>query len=273
MFGDMIYKLGRKLLPAGVYGLGRMLVGRKAQWVDPAMVRSIRDYYLAQGLDFRGKLVIELGGGGAVDIGMLLLEAGALQVLLVDPKFQAADGERIAGESGGRLAAYRDLSEVPASFDGRIEIICSHFCLEHFNDLESLFVQTVRLQADEGVSHHRVDLSDHTYHILARYPRLERRLHARGLFHLRYSESQFRLLNDPKCYMNRLLLPDYSEMAARHGLKLVVRAMKMYSPVRISEEMVDRYQSHPVAHLCVLDFGADLVKAPKGSEAAAPVRR
>jgi hypothetical protein len=76
--------------------------------------------------------------------------------------------------------------------------------------------------------------------------------------------------------MNRLLLPDYSEMAARHGLKLVVRAMKMYSPVRINEELVDRYQSHPVAHLCVLDFGADLVKAGKdpvtGSGAVAGVR-
>jgi hypothetical protein len=257
MIDDVLIKLVRKLLRTGLYRALTRLLGRASQWSDPAMARSIRDYYLKQGLDFRDKRVVEVGGGGHFGMGMLLLEAGARQVILVDPKLAGGLARRTAA---GRIECFRDLSEVPAALDGRIDVICSHLALEHFRDLESLFRHTARLMAEDGISHHRVDLSDHTYHFFTRYPFLAGFFKGRGLYHLRYSERAFRWLNDPKCYMNRMLLPDYTDMAGRHGLKLEIRGMRLYSPVRINEEILERYQWHPVAHLRVLEFGADVSK-------------
>ncbi|HLP41193.1 MAG TPA: methyltransferase domain-containing protein, partial [Fibrobacteria bacterium] len=205
------------------------------------------------------------------------LAAGAKRVVLIEPKLDPSLG-RLAGdldafnafpgrprdlvptEVVGRIIAYRDLDQAPSALDGKVDVACSHLVLEHFENLESFFAHTRRLLAPGGVSHNRVDLSDHTYHVLGKYPFLQRFAASRILHHLRYSDAVFRFVNDPKCYMNRVLLPEYLRLAVAHGFRVENLERVFHDRAVVHPDLHRRYAGSDPRDLQVVNFSLDLVK-------------
>lgn len=231
MIDDILYKLLRKTLHPHLYHrISRSVLGRGKRYHQAPTYLNIYEHYRNNGLRFNGKVVLELGSGDQYYTALSFLSSGAKQVLLVDPvlspKSFTKDLEtlgRITGcslppDAGARITCCRSIQDVPSEYNDHVDIICSHNVLEHFSDLESFFAHNQRLLANSGISYNRVDLSDHTYHVFVKFKLTRAINQRRGLHHLRYSNKTFQLLNDPKCYMNRRLLPTYLELAKRHHL-------------------------------------------------------
>ena len=236
MLFDVAWKLSRKSLNSGLYDfLSYDLLGRSQVYERPETYKGIFDHYREQGLDFAGKTVIEAGCGKQLFTALHMLAAGASKVLLAEPRLRFSrellrahldafnpvfrKGQEPLGEedAASRLEAYRDLSRMPPDLDGTADYLCSYTVLEHVADLPGFFRDSYRLLRPGGRAYHLVDLSDHTYQILARFKATYRFSGSRALYHLRYSESAFARLNDPKCWMNRRLLPEYLDMAQAAG--------------------------------------------------------
>jgi len=236
MLEDVAYKLSRKLLPESLYRrASRSFLGRDKAWRRIETYAATFEFYRGQASGYSGRIVAEVGCGNQYFTALMFLADGASQVLLIEPSFEpgaAKLAEELRGynlKSGksvriedvqARIHCYRDLSEVPPEFDARVDLAFSYLVLEHFSDLESFFRHTARLLKAKGSSINFVDLSDHTYHLLAKYGFSRDLAVRRFLYHLRYSDRLFNLLNDPKCYMNRVLLPAYLDLAGKYRLRV-----------------------------------------------------
>jgi SAM-dependent methyltransferase len=230
MIIDIAYKWARKSMAGTFYrGFSNSFLGRAKAYETPETYRSIFEFYKGSGLPIQDKIILEIGPGNQFFTALLLKQAGAKCVILVDPKItleKAAEdfakfGKGTMDEKLFRenLFCFTSLKDIPAEWNDKIDLAFSHNVLEHFNELPDFFSQSHRLLKPGGSSFHRVDLSDHTYHIFAKYGFTRGILKNRMLYHLRYSDRLFERINDPKCYMNRMLLPTYFALAQATGLK------------------------------------------------------
>jgi SAM-dependent methyltransferase len=221
---------------------------------------------------FAGKTVLEVGPGNQLFTAFHYLEEGAGRVLVADPKvdpgslarqlsrFNARSETPLAVNAASRIEFFRDVSEVPAAYDGRIDLICSHNVLEHIEDLESFYRDNARLLAPNGEAWHRVDVSDHTYHLFSRFPPLRALGHRRSLYHLRYSERAFRTLGDAKTYMNRRLLPLHREWIRKADLRISGLSTTPFPPVPIHPDLLKGVSPVSPDDLYLTDFLVKLVK-------------
>jgi SAM-dependent methyltransferase len=235
---DVIYKLGRKALPSGAYSaLSKSPLGRVRSWRKIETYSAAFEFFRKHQGGFAGQRVMEIGCGNQFFTALFFLKAGAAQVLLVDPtirmdlrEFEAEfrffkdrfSWDKSFPEVSDKVICFQDFSQVPSEFDGKVDQVLSYLSLEHFHELESFFLHCRRTLKAGGSSCNLVDLSDHTYHLLGRYRVLRALAHRRILYHLRYSHGMFRILNDPKCYMNRVLLPAYFKLADQYGLAISI---------------------------------------------------
>lgn len=256
MIFDIAFKLGRKALSPKLYAaLSNSPLGRTRQWAVAETYSGIFRYYAGHLGDLEGKVVVEVGSGNQTFTAQHFLVAGAARVLLVEPKLTDI-AARLPGEmeiftsrngSGpgldracGDIQAFGDLSAIGPQYEGRIDRICSHLVLEHVSDLEGLFRHTARLLSPSGLAHHRVDLSDHTYHVFGKFPVLRGMAARRSLYHLRYSDRVFALLNDSKCYMNRRLLPEFVKAAESQGLRAEFRVVRKAADCKVHGDLQSR---------------------------------
>lgn len=271
---DMLFKLVWKALRSDVMRI--FSKGRRRAEGDLSGIRMPRArwlYYRNQGIDFRNKTVLEVGGGDRIYSALFFLAAGARRVVLVDPgiRFDEVEWfscERLFRISEGcdwepchalaRIECYPDLAAVPASFDSGVDVICSHFVLEHFRDLADFFIQNQRLLAPTGISHHRVDLTDPTYRAFTRFPFLKSFAVGRRLYHLRYPDWLFSWLDDSKCHINRKLLPDYLRLAKSHNLAMECVEKRLTPGGKVSPDLLKGCRSHKPGDLDVADFSMNL---------------
>jgi len=245
---DFFYKFARKSVPPSLYeAFRRGRFGRRKSFETLGYYSRIFSEYqkaarISQPLEnganvFAGKTALEIGCGDQIFTALSMLAGGCKRVILADPKLDVfRDCGRAArsisefsaetpgfsltgGEVMERLDCYDGLETIPGDFNGGVDFIFSHTVLEHFDNLDIFFSSVRRLLAPDGISFNVVDLSDHTYHIFSKY-RFTRWLASRGgLAHLRYSDKTFGYVNDPKCFMNRYLLPAYCRKASEYGFK------------------------------------------------------
>jgi len=163
-----------------------------------------------------------------------MLSDGAEKVILVDP-ILPKDISAILKEQieiynsrikpstiidSNRIQCYNNLEVIDNKWNNKIDYICSNYVLEHFKNLESFFTQIKRLLKLGGISLNKVDLSDHTYHILVKYPFIRKYIKEREIDYFRYSEKTFNFINNNKCYMNRIPLPVYINFAEKYALEI-----------------------------------------------------
>lgn len=282
MIDDLLYKLARKSLGKGLYAaISRSGFGRARQWVSPATYEAVFAWYRERVGDPRGKIVCELGSGFQYYTAIQFVAAGAERVVLAEPKSRGSSpaeaAERLAqdhaalgatgaslpaaGEVAARVSMLPGLEAVGADLDGQVDILCSHLVLEHVGDLDSVFRHTARLLSPGGRALHRVDCSDHTYHVLGKYPALLGFATRRSLQHLRYSDRLFALVNDPKCWMNRKVLPEFLAAARRNGLAAEYRIAHRVENPRLHRDVLARFGADERDQIGAVDFSLELRRA------------
>ena len=258
MLFDIAMKLARKSLSQGFYNkISYDLLGRRRNYERIGTYADIHRHYREHGISFQGKNVVEVGAGLQYFTALFFLADGASQVTLVEPKliFSAEELRRTLAAFNGhasrprplteaevrdRIQCFRDLSEVPRSMDGQADLLCSFTVLEHVHDLPGFFSESNRILKPGGCAYHMVDLSDHTYQVFARFRLLSGLNSSRALYHLRYSPGLFGVLNDPKCYMNRVLMPAYLDLAGKNGFTIVRKDTQPYpGKVKIHPRLLD----------------------------------
>lgn len=267
---DALYKISRKLLPTSWYrSVSNSFFGRSRDWYRIETYAATFEFYKRQGMAFGGKQVAEVGSGDQYFTAFFFLADKADRVFLIEPKMlrdpekMAAQLERFNAFTGNRLSlasvadrilCFSDLSGIPAAYDGKMDAMCSHLVLEHFQEIETFFSHTARLLAPDGLSCNRVDLSDHTYHVLGKYKVSHAFATRRSLFHLRYSDAFFKVLNDPKCFMNRKLLPEYLDLAGKYGLRVAGLEKRRNDEARVHGDFRKRHPHSDPLDLKVVEF-------------------
>lgn len=233
MILDFTYKLFRKLLPSKLYSyLRSSKIGREQQYFSLNTYVEIYNYYKKYGLNVEHKIICDLGSGLQYFTAFLMLNDGAEKVILIDPVFTKSSTFVLKKQfeifrkhitplkdfNIDRIEQYCDLQNLGKNWNSKIDFICSHTVLEHFNNLESFFKNIRRLLKPFGLSINRVDLSDHTFHIFAKYPIISKYLIGKELDYFKYSQKVFNLINDDKCYMNRIPMQVYLNYGEEHNL-------------------------------------------------------
>lgn len=269
---DYMYRLIRKSLSSDLYRMIKHSPFGRAKQVEHLdhYISIFENYKNVAGDNFKEKNVLEIGAGNQIITALHFLSAGAEKVILVDPKleltrelirssinqFKSLSPQFSIDEEELRdmLFVFKDMSFIPDEFNSSIDFVFSHLVLEHFDDLTSFFSNTSRLIDNEGLSYNVVDTSDHMYHIFDKYGLTRWILKRRALFHLRYSDGTFKKINDEKCYMNRLLLPVYLELAEKYNFKSKVLNKSKYKKTKIHKDVLSKFRSRNPDELFITSF-------------------
>lgn len=281
MIFDIVMKLARKSMGSELYNrISYDWLGRRRNYERFETYSAIHRHYLDQGISFRGKRVVEVGTGLQYFTALHFLADGAARVDLVEPKLEFSRSTLMdfleafnvrsqvklrAEDVEGRIRCFNDLSQIPPETGEGADLICSFTVLEHVRDLPGFFALCAKILKPGGVAYHMIDLSDHTYQVFARFPVLTRLNSARALYHLRYSPRMFDRLNDPKCYMNRVLMPDYLDLSLRNGFKIVSAVPNPYpGKVRIHPDLLGGRKDCGPESLNITTLALTLEKASGG---------
>ncbi len=177
---------------------------------------------------FDGKRVLELGPGDTRAVALLARLRGARSVTGFDAFDITARDERYLrriyeplmereGAAGGWSRAQDLLADVRVHHDRaalraegpRFDLVISRAVLEHVADLEALFDDLAAVTTPDAVQIHKVDL----------------RCHGNRLDHeldfLMFPEDVYRRMASHTGMPNRVRVPGYLDLGARHGFALV----------------------------------------------------
>lgn len=153
------------------------LANRFARWIpyyrpsiNEAAPERIVDAYrrtlASEGVELRGKHVVEIGAGRTNAVCHALAALGA-QATALEPfvPFDAGLDARLAkrAPSAAHNDAVRrvtDFSQIP---DGSVDVVFSNSVLEHVSDLDRLFAECHRVLRCDGLMVHHVDYRDHFF--------------------------------------------------------------------------------------------------------------
>lgn len=279
---DILYKYSRKVMSPQLYKkLQLSFLGRLRTWDTINTYKSIFEQYKKNTpFELRDKVVVEIGTGPQLFTALYFLQHGAKQVIVVDPKIsedwykeqlcsfldkfreQNPAFSLSADDVKSKIVVESDLNQIDRSYEGNIDLLVSHLVLEHFDSLPTFFRNLQRLLAINGVSYNLVDLTDHTYHPFGKFKLFEKIPVSRSFFHLRYSDTKFRYLNDSKCYMNRKLLPVYIEMAQEYGFVAEIDNRVFALKAKIHKDVMNSFKSRDNKDIHTASFSISLQRKP-----------
>lgn len=275
---DIPYKLSRKLLSNNFYLKFKKIFGREKKYCKASTYQDIFRHYSEHIPDPKDKLVLEIGCGVQLYTSIQFLSKGAGQVLLVEPKLSLSEElfstnlTNFIKETNypdiqqkislSNILSFKELDSIPKEYDGKIDIICSHFVLEHFDDLESYFRNIARLLSKDGTAYSFVDLSDHSFHLFDAIPALKWIYQKYPLNHLRYSDAFFNFVNDKRIAVNRILLPQYFEYSRQYGLNYSVET-RTANRCYIHADVLKQSNAHLSDDVFVSHFGLNLRKVER----------
>lgn len=184
---------------------------------DPAQAAQIYERDLAEaGVSLQGKRVLIFGYGGRFSLGVLLLNLGADEIILVD-KFAPPDDTQNVGllplngkyleEVEGRVIPRPgwitliedDIRSVAERSElSPVDIVISSSVYEHLDDVGSITASLAALTKPDGIQIHYVDLRDHYF----KYP----------FEMLCYSEKTWYSWLNPSSHHNRFRVWDYQRV-------------------------------------------------------------
>lgn len=210
--------------------------------------------------------VLEIGPGGNVGVGLLMLLAGAKSVICLDvvpwmqgmgpdalyaalvetaAKFPETylvapallerareDPTRLAHELLGHITYLSPVDIGTTTLpDASLDVIFSHSCFEHFSDPAGSIAQIARLLRPGGVTSHQIDLRDHRDF---NHP-FEFLYHSDAVWHLATH-------NSPIQVRNRWRASEYLAAFEKNGLEVVSAEAAL--KVVVTEEMRRRFSRH-----------------------------
>ncbi len=209
---------------------------------------------------------LEIGPGGNVGVGLLMLLAGAKSVTCLDvvPWMQGtgpdalyaalvetaakfpetyfvaptllerakADPAGLAHELLGRIKYLYPVDIASTTLpDASLDVIISHACFEHFPDPAGSIAQIARLLRPGGVTSHQVDLRDHRDFD---HP-LEFLYHSDAVWHLATH-------NSPNQVRNRWRASEYRAAFEQQGVEVI--SVQSTLDVTVTEEMRRQFFRH-----------------------------
>jgi hypothetical protein len=165
----------------------------------------------AQGVSILNRRILVLGYGGRFTVGCALLDAGASQVLLVDPyappddhtnrdllpryhQFLQLENAQVV-PCNPRLQIYSDDIRILAPGLEKVDLVLSNSVFEHIDDVEGITQSMAILTQPQGIHLHFIDLRDHYF----RFP----------FEMLTFSESIWKKWLNPTSNLNRYRVKDY----------------------------------------------------------------
>lgn len=274
---DFLYKLLRARMSAKLYQRIQMgPFGRARKWYAPETYKRIMNIYTERNYNFRDQIILEVGCGNQLYTALSFIACGAKKVILVDPKLKISqsmidDNIRIWNSSNiyakiahnnidKSILGFSDLSDIPSKYDRCVDNVFSHLVLEHFMDLPSYFCNIRRLLTADGISDNLVDLSDHSYHVFHEYlpEKVRRKV---SLLHLGYSDRIFSVINDDRIFMNRMLMPVYTDLAKSNTLNAKVISIVPSGKAKIHNDVLSKFHSRNPNDIFVLSFRILLSKS------------
>jgi SAM-dependent methyltransferase len=256
MVGDMFWKLVRKSLSGKLYlAFQKSFLGRFRKYYSFETFKGIAESYFNNVNSLEGKTVLEAGSGLQFFTALQLLSKGAAKVILVDPVFGNRDHLDLLHQhymeyqsncegtpclNIDNVVVYSSLKLLPSSLDHSIDIICSHFVLEHVTDLKEFFTQSQKLLSKKGLCYSSVDLTDHTYQIFDSRKWTQWLYKKNMLLHLRYSERMNQFLSDRRTWVNRILFPAYIKTANECGFTVTSKKLYPYKSVEIHDDVLKK---------------------------------
>lgn len=215
----------------------------------------------AEGLDLKGRCVLEVGTGHVPLLPLAMWLMGAGRVITIDLNryvelelveetlaYLRRHREELVSRFGpllqpGRLAALRRPEDLLAAIEyqapadaaatglaaGSVDLHCSYTVLEHIppSALQRILAESRRLLAPGGLAVHCVDYSDHFSHGDARLS---------AIHFLRHSERTWRWLAGHRfMYCNRLRHPEMQALFEAAGL--VLQAVDPQHDERVAREL------------------------------------
>lgn len=272
-FLDIFWNLFRKSLGNNLYRkLKKSPLGRPYDYYSLSTYKSIFDHYKSQGFDFKSKRILEVGCGEQFYTAFFFISNGAKSVTLVDPVLNEQSNAIKMSQFGEYKDSYTDtpvsvnaeiehfnsLDSIPSQKNEKYDIICSHFVLEHFRDLDSFFSNTSRLLAHQGLSYNFVDLSNHAYHLFDSRNWTKWLYRSRMLSHLKYSEWFYDAITDKRIWVNRLLVPAYRSLAKKYCLRVLrldshlCKSPKIHNDVLYKSQIQSNSEELNVTHFSML---------------------
>ena len=280
MVFDVFWNLFRKSLGNNVYTiLKSSRFGRPYTYFSLPTFSDIFNRYKNTGISFKGKKILEVGGGNQFFTAFFFLKSGVRSVLFADPVFTSNTSPVYESQKVEFLAHFKNLTfpepepihtyvsleSIPVSENGACDFICSHFVLEHFRDLDSFFKQTKRLLSANGTCFNVVDLSDHVYQLFNSRKATRWIYQTRLLYHLRYSDRFYNMVTDRRIWVNRLLIPSYRKLARKYDLE-ISDIEPLYCPeTKIHPDLLKRESIDNEKELYVSHFSFRLSKKQQGS--------
>lgn len=211
--------------------LHSLIIRPGLETTDPATaVRRYSEVLSARGASIKGKRILVFGYGGRFDVGVGLLEAGAVHVVLCD-KYAPPDDVHNAGLlpkydlhlflDNGRprprpeqmTLLQADIREVqPSAKFQPVDLVVSSSVYEHLDDVDGLTRALAALTKPDGLQIHYVDLRDHFF----KYP----------FEMLAYSESAWRGWLNPTSNHNRFRLWDYRRVFEKYFKNVEIQILQ-----------------------------------------------
>lgn len=182
--------------------------------------RNIYKLYLAHlgdGLELKGKKVLEVGPGRSLGISLLFILGGAKKVYAID-RFNCLSlrDDLVLKHLSPKYEYYmKQIEYVTLSIEylndkkiGKVDLIVSNAVMEHVNDLEHTFRNLYSLLSPFGIMIHKVDLRAHN-----------RFLKGGPLWFLKYSNFLWKMMGNNIGAPNRMRFPDYKYILKKYGFE------------------------------------------------------
>ena len=165
----------------------------------------------------------------------------------------ASDGAALLAAAGVEYHAPQDVTRCGLA-DQSVDLVFSNSVLEHVPGpvIDQMMVETRRVLRQDGLVYHSVNCGDH-------YAYFDKSLSP--VNYLRYTERQWRWLNNDFMYQNRLRPADFLQSAQRAGLHLTMEAWRPRPELLQAldrQAVAPQFRHLPPEQLCCtsIDFAA-----------------
>jgi SAM-dependent methyltransferase len=206
----------------------------------------------------KDKKILELGPGGSLGFGLLMLQNGASQYIVIEDgqhafinKKQMKFYKKLLGNDEASIKKFFIFKneryhynqefinfikiDQSSNYDlasNSVDFIYSCAVLEHVHNLDLCFSEMARVLKSGGVMNHQVDLRDHIFS-------------QKSLWFLKISDFWFKFLFEKTGeYVNRKRFSYYNDLINRYGLKIIEVNKNILFDKALPKKLLSKYSEN-----------------------------